>query len=142
MSMPRIIPSLAAKFCRRPLVKAWYANLEVVHDRDNTSTRRRRQRCPIALEHVPESRNPSEDSTVDWRGGFLVTVGLAALAYGLTATSERGWTRPSVFGSLLVSAVIMIAFIWSEARAPSPMLPLNLFRSSTFSGANVMTLLL
>jgi EmrB/QacA subfamily drug resistance transporter len=96
----------------------------------------------IALEHVPESRNRSEDSTVDWRGGFLVTVGLAALAYGLTATSEREWTHTSVSGSLLVSVIFMTAFIWSEARGPSPMLPLELFRSSTFSGANVMTLLL
>jgi MFS family permease len=47
-----------------------------------------------------------------------------------------------VSGSLLVSAVFMTAFIWSEARVPSPMLPLHLFRSSSFSGANVMTLLL
>ena len=96
----------------------------------------------IALGHVPESRDRSEDSTVDWRGGFLVTVGLLALAYGLTATSERGWAHPSVSGSLLVSAIFMTAFIWFEARGPSPMLPLGLFRSSIFSGANVMTLLL
>jgi MFS family permease len=96
----------------------------------------------IAFRHVPESRDRSEDSTVDWRGGFLVTVGLLALAYGLTATSERDWADPSVSGPLLVSAAFMAAFIWSEARAPSPMLPLGLFRSPTFSGANVMTLLL
>jgi EmrB/QacA subfamily drug resistance transporter len=96
----------------------------------------------IAFGHVPERRDRPEDSTVDWRGGFLVTVGLLALAYGLTASSERGWTHPSVSGSLLVSAIFMTAFIWSEARGPSPMLPLGLFRSSTFSGANVMTLLL
>jgi MFS family permease len=47
-----------------------------------------------------------------------------------------------VSGPLLVSAAFMAAFIWSEARGPSPMLPLGLFRSATFSGANVMTLLL
>jgi EmrB/QacA subfamily drug resistance transporter len=96
----------------------------------------------IAFRHVPESRDRSEDSTVDWRGGFLVTVGLLALAYGLTATSERDWADPSVSGPLLVSAAFMAAFIWSEAGGPSPMLPLGLFRSPTFSGANVMTLLL
>jgi EmrB/QacA subfamily drug resistance transporter len=96
----------------------------------------------IAFGHVPESRDRSEDSTIDWRGGVLVTVGIAALPYGLTATSERDWTHPSVCGSLLASAIFIVAFIWSEARGPSPMLPLDLFRSSTFSGANVMTLLL
>jgi EmrB/QacA subfamily drug resistance transporter len=96
----------------------------------------------ITFGHVPESRDRSEDSVVDWRGGFLVTVGLLALAYGLTATSERDWADPLVSGSLLVSAIFMAAFIWSEARGPSPMLPLGLFRSTAFSGANVMTLLL
>jgi EmrB/QacA subfamily drug resistance transporter len=96
----------------------------------------------IAFRHVPESRDRSEDSTVDWRGGFLVTVGLVALAYGLTATSERAWADLTVAGSLLASAIFLTAFIWSEARVPSPMLPLGLFRSSSFSGANVMTLLL
>jgi EmrB/QacA subfamily drug resistance transporter len=48
----------------------------------------------IAFGHVPESRDRSEDSTLDWLGGFLVTAGLLAMAYGLTATSERGWTHP------------------------------------------------
>jgi EmrB/QacA subfamily drug resistance transporter len=96
----------------------------------------------IALGHVPESRDQSEDSPLDWRGGVMVTVGLAALAYGLTATSERDWTHPSVSGWLLVSSIFMTAFIWSEARVSSPMLPLDLFRSSTFSGVNLTTLLL
>lgn len=74
----------------------------------------------IAFGHVPESRDRSEDSTIDWRGGVLVTVGIAALTYGLTATSERDWTHPSVSGSLLASAIFKVAFIWSEARGPSP----------------------
>jgi EmrB/QacA subfamily drug resistance transporter len=85
----------------------------------------------ITFGHVPESRDRSEDSIVDWRGGFLVTVGLLALAYGLTATSERDWADPLVSGSLLVSAIFMAAFIWSEARGPSPMLPLGLSVSLT-----------
>jgi len=96
----------------------------------------------IVFRRVPESADRSENSGVDWRGGFLVTVGLLALAYGLTATSQRDWADPLVSGPLLVSAAFMAAFIWSEARGPSPMLPLGLFRSPTFSGANVMTLLL
>jgi MFS family permease len=96
----------------------------------------------IAFGHVPESRDRPENSSVDWRGGFLVTIGLLALAYGLTATSERDWTDPSVSGSLLVSAIFMAGFIWFEVHAPSPTLPFGLFRSLTFSGANAMTLLL
>ncbi len=96
----------------------------------------------IAFRHVPESRNPSEHSPLDWPGGFLAALGLGALAYGLTAASERDWTHPSVSGALIASAILMIAFVRREARAASPMLPFGLFRSVTFSGANIVTLLL
>jgi MFS family permease len=72
----------------------------------------------IALGHVPESRDRSEESTVDWRGSFLATVGLFALAYGLTATSERDWARASVSGPLLLSAISMAVAIPPRWRAP------------------------
>jgi EmrB/QacA subfamily drug resistance transporter len=96
----------------------------------------------IAFRHVPESRKPPEDSPLDWPGGFLAALGLGALAYGLTAASHRDWTHPSVSGALIASAIFLIAFIRREARAASPMLPFGLFRSVTFSGANIVTLLL
>jgi EmrB/QacA subfamily drug resistance transporter len=98
----------------------------------------------LSLAHwrVPESRIASDAAAVDWRGGFLAAIGLGALAYGLTAASELGWTHPVVLGALLASGLTLAAFITWEARAPSPMVPLHLFRSATFTGANVITLLL
>ena len=96
----------------------------------------------LAFWRVPESRDEGDAAAVDWKGGALATLGLAALAYGLTAASELGWTHPAVLGSLLASALVLATFIRSEARAPSPMMPLDLFRSKTFSGANAITLLL
>lgn len=35
-----------------------------------------------------------------------------------------------------------MAFVLVERRSPEPMMPLNLFRSRNFSGANLLTLLL
>jgi EmrB/QacA subfamily drug resistance transporter len=96
----------------------------------------------LALRHVPESRDPSDDAEVDWRGAFLVTLGLVGLAYGLSAASELGWVHPAVLGALVAGTLVLAFFVWAEARAPSPMVPLELFRSSAFSGANAMTLLL
>jgi EmrB/QacA subfamily drug resistance transporter len=95
----------------------------------------------LAFWQVPESRDASDDGTVDWRGALLAMLGLAGLAYGLTAASDFGWTYPSVPGVLLGSGLILALFVWYEARAPSPM-PLGLFRSPVFSGANAMTFLL
>jgi EmrB/QacA subfamily drug resistance transporter len=95
----------------------------------------------IVFARVPESRNDA-DAPLDWRGGLLATVGLAALAYGLTAAAQRGWADVSVVGSLIGSALVLAAFVWWEARASAPMLPLGLFRSPLFAGANLLTLLL
>jgi MFS family permease len=55
----------------------------------------------LAFWHVPESRDASDDGTVDWRGTLLAVLGLAGLAYGLTAASDFGWMYPVVPGVLL-----------------------------------------
>jgi EmrB/QacA subfamily drug resistance transporter len=96
----------------------------------------------LALWRVPESRDESRNVAVDWGGGALAVVGLAALAYGLTVASESGWMRATVLGSLGIAIVMLGLFLWREARAQSPMMPLELFRSRNFSGANGITLLL
>jgi EmrB/QacA subfamily drug resistance transporter len=95
----------------------------------------------LAVRWVPESRNQSAGG-VDWTGGALAVLGLGLLAYGLTAASSAGWSQLPVLGCLAGSGVSLGMLIWWERRAPAPMLPLALFRSPTFSGANVITLLL
>lgn len=96
----------------------------------------------ITARHVPESRDERNRARLDWRGGGLVAAGLGALVYGLSAASNRGWTHPAVVTALFAAALILAVFLWMESRAASPMMPLTLFRSRRFSGANGMTLLL
>lgn len=96
----------------------------------------------LAARHIPESRNQSDHAAVDWQGAVLTVAGLGAIAYGLTAASDSGWIRPAVLGSLLTGIILLSIFLWSEARAAVPMMPLQLFRSPAFSGANAITLLL
>ena len=96
----------------------------------------------IAFRRVPESRDEQDPAAVDWRGGLLATLGLAAMIYGLTAAPRLGWSHPVVVGALVGGVLVLGGFLRFEARTNSPMLPLGLFRSATFSGANGMTLLL
>src|SRR5207237_8106831 len=49
---------------------------------------------------------------------------------------------PLVLGPLAIGVVALFAFLVVEARTPAPVVPLTLFRSHTFSGANLLTLLL
>lgn len=50
--------------------------------------------------------------------------------------------RAAVLGPLVIAIVMLGLFVWREARARAPMMPLDLFRSRNFTGANAITLLL
>jgi MFS family permease len=47
-----------------------------------------------------------------------------------------------VIVTLLVGVLLLVAFLWQERSSRAPMMPLGLFRSRTFSGVNLLTLLL
>jgi EmrB/QacA subfamily drug resistance transporter len=96
----------------------------------------------IALTHVPESRDVQATGGLDWRGSILAFTGLGSLAYGLISAPAFGWSNSTVDVSLTVGLLLLAAFLWQEARSSSPMLPLELFRSRTFSLVNVLTLFL
>ena len=95
----------------------------------------------ISLRHVPESRG-ADTKRLDWLGALLATFGLAGVVTGFLESGRLGWRNPLVFGSLLSGFVLLAAFVALEIRVPSPMVPLTLFRSRSFLGANFFTLLL
>ncbi|MBV9231127.1 MAG: MFS transporter [Chloroflexi bacterium] len=96
----------------------------------------------ILLWRVPENRDETLKGKPDWWGALLVTLGLSALVYGLITASDLSLSHPVVLGSLVVACIVLMAFLLREARSQTPMVPLSLFRSQTFSGANIFTLLL
>jgi MFS family permease len=95
----------------------------------------------ISLWQVPESRG-SSGGRIDWLGALSVTVGLGGLVNGLIESVNLGWRHPLVFGSLVIGAICLIAFCFVEAHAEFPMVPLKLFASRSFRGANLATLFL
>src|SRR6266496_705175 len=95
----------------------------------------------ISLWRVPESSD-KESQGLDWLGAILITFGLGALVYGLIESSRLGFGDRSVLAALIAAAILLVAFLIIETRLPSPILPLALFRSRTFTGANLLTFLL
>ena len=95
----------------------------------------------ISLWRVPESSD-KESVGLDWWGAILVALGLGALVYGLIESSRLGFGDRSVDVALVAAAALLALFLILEARVPNPMLPLTLFRSRTFTGANLLTFLL
>jgi EmrB/QacA subfamily drug resistance transporter len=95
----------------------------------------------LTLWHVPESRS-SQRSRIDWWGVLMASFGLGGMVFGLIESAQLGWRNPLVLGSLLIGIGCLIGFLFIEARETSPMVPLNLFQSRAFSGANLLTVLL
>ena len=93
----------------------------------------------ISLARVPESRDEEMVQRLDVWGAGLATVGLCGITFGLIE-AVRGGDRALFAG--VIGAVALAGFFVVELRSEAPMLPLGLFRSRTFSGANLLTLFL
>ena len=94
----------------------------------------------IVFRYVPESR--TEDArALDLPGALLVTVGLGGIVYGLIGASDQSLSPLEVV-AIVVGAVALVGFVIVERRTSEPLVPLHLFGSRNFSGANLMTFLL
>jgi EmrB/QacA subfamily drug resistance transporter len=95
----------------------------------------------LAHRAISESSDP-EATSLDWLGAALAASGLGILTWGLTAAGPRGFGDPWVEIALVAGMVLLAGFIASQALRRTPMMPLGLYRSRVFSGANLLTLFL
>ncbi|MEU9009490.1 MFS transporter [Streptomyces sp. NPDC048479] len=86
---------------------------------------------PVALKHVPESRDPQAHGRFDVLGAVLGAAALALVTYALIG--------PSVWVGV-AGVVVGLAFVLVERRRPLPMLPLSIFANRQFTAANLVTL--
>ncbi|MFI6920617.1 hypothetical protein ACIBIZ_11760 [Nonomuraea spiralis] len=62
------------------------------------------------------------------------------MVYALTRAGEDGWGSPVIVGTFAAAAIALAAFVAVEARSPSPILDLRLFRSPSFTGIMIASL--
>ncbi|MEE4023589.1 DHA2 family efflux MFS transporter permease subunit [Gordonia sp. PKS22-38] len=94
----------------------------------------------IAMRHVPESRDRTATHRLDVAGAIAVTVGLSGVIFALIEGPARGWGA-GIVTAMIVGLIALVAFVVIERRAAAPLLPLSLFRSWQFTGANLTTLM-
>jgi MFS family permease len=96
---------------------------------------------------VVERRCPRGVAGLDWTGALLATLGLAGITLAFIEAPQRGpglsaLRDPLIWLPLVAGGAALAAFVVVERRAARPMVPLELFRSRTFSGSNLLTLFL
>jgi EmrB/QacA subfamily drug resistance transporter len=93
----------------------------------------------VALRSVPESRDPGAPRRPDLPGAATAATGLAGLTYAFTAWPAPDASPAAIGGALALGILGLAGFLVVERRSPSPMLPLQVFRSRTFTAANLVT---
>ncbi|HEU4584751.1 MAG TPA: MFS transporter [Gemmatimonadaceae bacterium] len=88
-----------------------------------------------------ESSRDDESPRIDWLGAALATAGLGAVVWALIEGPERGATDPLTLTTALGGVALLVAFVVVEKRSRHALLPLRIFRSRQFAGANAVTLL-
>jgi EmrB/QacA subfamily drug resistance transporter len=91
---------------------------------------------------VPESRNEKGPRHLDWIGAALGTVGLGAVTYALIEAPNASAHKLRIVVISVLGLASLAWFITAEARSPTPMVDLKLFRSRQFTAANLITLFL
>jgi EmrB/QacA subfamily drug resistance transporter len=72
------------------------------------------------------------------RGALLVTLGIAALTFGIVKTSDWGWASPGVAAALTLAALFLALFVIDCLRSDNPFVDPGLFRIGPFAGANLI----
>lgn len=93
----------------------------------------------VAARHVPETAQGGDHGRLDIQGPALAVLGLGAVTYSLIEGPARGWTSAATIAVIGAGGILLIGFLINESRAPDPLLPLSIFRSRIFAGANEAT---
>jgi EmrB/QacA subfamily drug resistance transporter len=87
----------------------------------------------VVLHETP--RRPRE--RIDVAGAAALAAGTVGALLALDRGGNAGWSHPSVFVCLAISATGFVMFVRAERRAPHPLLPLEFFRRPNFTPALV-----
>ncbi len=95
----------------------------------------------IAPSLIAETRAEGEVRHFDVAGAVTITLGLSALVFALLDAETAGWGSAQTIGTLVASALLLVAFVAIERRSRAPLVPFSIFRIRTITGANVVGIL-
>jgi len=96
--------------------------------------------APLAWRRLEETHGP--EGGLDLPGVALASAGLLGIVWGLVRGNEHGWVSAGVVAPVAAGVLLVAAFVRWELRAPSPMLPMHLFRNRTFALTQVASMLM
>ncbi|MFY8255115.1 MAG: MFS transporter, partial [Candidatus Planktophila sp.] len=94
----------------------------------------------LAIKFVKESK-ASGDHSYDIPGVITATTGLFALTYGFHEAATKGWSSSLTISFLVAALVLLVAFIFIEAKVANPMMPLRVVTERNRGGSYLGSLI-
>ena len=91
---------------------------------------------------VKESRDEGVDHSIDFPGAIAIAFGLALLTFGCLRIPQIGFHHAEIYISIVTGLLSLAVFIFIEKKSRHPMMPLDLFNNSTFTGTNLLSFFL
>ncbi|MDI5971062.1 MFS transporter [Streptomyces sp. SL13] len=76
---------------------------------------------------------------IDVPGAVTVTLGVAAIVYGVSAAPQDGWASGQVLAAIVAAIVLLAAFLLIESRTREPLIPREVFAEHNVRIGNVLT---
>ena len=80
---------------------------------------------PKSLAHDAQFQGRTDRPGMDWTGSILGVSGLVLVNVAWNNAPLFGWDTPHVYFLLIIGLLCLIAFVWVEARAVSPLIPVS-----------------
>src|SRR5467141_3241196 len=87
----------------------------------------------VVLAGLPYVRSKASWRDIDFLGALTLAAGVVPLLIALSITRDHSWTSPQVVGLLAFAAAMLAAFVFVEGRVEQPIVPLELFKNTTFT---------
>jgi EmrB/QacA subfamily drug resistance transporter len=97
--------------------------------------------CVAALRVLPAGPAAERRGRLDVTGAVLVTGAVMLAVYAIVASNQAGWRTIGTGGALAGAALLLAAFVATEARVAEPLIPLRMFRLRNLTSASAIGVL-
>ncbi|KAF9146628.1 hypothetical protein BG015_011553 [Linnemannia schmuckeri] len=87
---------------------------------------------------IPVELPKTEKPKVDFLGAVTVTLGVTGIVYYISTGVEYGWANGKTLPILFLALVLLVSFIFIENRVQAPIMPLRIWKVSSFSTAIIL----
>jgi EmrB/QacA subfamily drug resistance transporter len=94
--------------------------------------------CAFCIALLPDDRPEKSVQRLDVAGAIIITLSLMLAIFGIVNGNEAGWTSARTLGFIGGGVALLVLFVFVEARAKAPLMPLGLFRFRNLSSASLI----